>query len=268
MLVQIEATGVDVEIIDIDARPDLAAKYGFAKPQNLSVQWFRFANDTGDKSLISGARSLAIPDAEIVERFVRASGAGGQNVNKVSSAVHLRFDIRASSLREDVKERLLALRDSRITDEGVLILKAQRFRTQEQNRQDALLRLSEIVNSVARPPKTRRATRIFPVTKALLKELEAACPEVPATAISMGVDLDSFPFISRPRRDPGAPLRIATIARLATFKPLGHAANLALARTGSRDEHAPNCRDRWVRSHDTGATQNMVLAFCDCVGTI
>ena len=71
-------------------------------------------------------------------------------------------------------------------------------------------------------PKTRRATRIFPVTKALLKELEAACPEVPATAISMGVDLDSFPFISRPRRDPGAPLRIATIARLHASKGHGY----------------------------------------------
>ena len=108
---------------------------------------------------MSTAAPLIIPESEVEITAIRAQGAGGQNVNKVSSAVHLRFDIRASSLREDVKERLLALRDSRITDEGVLILKAQRFRTQEQNRQDALLRLSEIVNSVARPPKTRRATK-------------------------------------------------------------------------------------------------------------
>ena len=107
---------------------------------------------------MSTAAPLIIPESEVEITAIRAQGAGGQNVNKVSSAVHLRFDIRASSLREDVKERLLALRDSRITDEGVLILKAQRFRTQEQNRQDALLRLSEIVNSVA-PPKTRRATK-------------------------------------------------------------------------------------------------------------
>jgi ribosome-associated protein len=108
---------------------------------------------------MSTAAPLIIPESEVEITAIRAQGAGGQNVNKVSSAVHLRFDIRASSLPEDVKERLLALRDSRITDEGVLILKAQRFRTQEQNRQDALLRLSEIVNSVARPPKTRRATK-------------------------------------------------------------------------------------------------------------
>ena len=108
---------------------------------------------------MSTAAPLIIPESEVEITAIRAQGAGGQNVNKVSSAVHLRFDIRASSLPEDVKERLLALRDSRITDEGVLILKAQRHRTQEQNRQDALLRLSEIVNSVARPPKTRRATK-------------------------------------------------------------------------------------------------------------
>ena len=105
------------------------------------------------------AAPIVIPESEVDISAIRAQGAGGQNVNKVSSAVHLRFDIRASSLPGDVKERLLCLRDSRITDEGVLILKAQQHRTQEQNRQDALERLHAIVNSVAQPPKTRRATK-------------------------------------------------------------------------------------------------------------
>ncbi len=105
------------------------------------------------------AAPIVIPESEVDISAIRAQGAGGQNVNKVSSAVHLRFDIRASSLPGDVKERLLCLRDSRITDEGVLILKAQQHRTQEQNRQDALFRLHEIVNSVALPPRPRRPTK-------------------------------------------------------------------------------------------------------------
>ena len=104
------------------------------------------------------AAKYPVEEREVEFAAIRAQGAGGQNVNKVSSAIHLRFDIHASSLPIDVKERLFALNDSRITEAGVLVLKAQQYRTQEMNRNDALARLQEVIDSVTTPPKNRRAT--------------------------------------------------------------------------------------------------------------
>lgn len=102
---------------------------------------------------------IDIPEHEVEISTIRSQGKGGQNVNKTESAVHLRFDVRASSLPEHVKDGLLALRDQRITDDGVVIIKAQQHRRQDQNRSDALARLQDLVEQAARRPKVRRATK-------------------------------------------------------------------------------------------------------------
>lgn len=116
------------------------------------------------------AKDITIPLAEIEMQAVRSQGSGGQNVNKVSTAIHLRFDIKASSLPEQYKERLLSLKDRRISGDGIAIIKAQRFRSQIKNKTDALERLQSLINSVIAETKPRKPTR--PTAASKTKRLE------------------------------------------------------------------------------------------------
>ena len=113
---------------------------------------------------------IVLNESEVEFVAIRAQGAGGQNVNKVSNAIHLRFNIGASSLPEEIKARLLQLRDQRISKDGIVSIKAQKFRSLEKNRAEALRRLEDLINSVAVPPKARRATR--PTRASVSRRLE------------------------------------------------------------------------------------------------
>ncbi|PCJ34354.1 MAG: aminoacyl-tRNA hydrolase [Cellvibrionales bacterium] len=138
--------------------------------------------------MLSITSRLSIPLQEVEFTAIRAQGAGGQNVNKVSSALHLRFNIKTSSLPDEVKERLLNSRDNRITKEGVLVIKAQQFRTQEKNRIAALERLQAFIAAGAQAPKTRRATK--PTRSSQRKRMDSKTKHGRTKSLRKPVNLD------------------------------------------------------------------------------